>query len=187
MTNSEIIDSLKSKLKSSRLKHSLSVAETARELALLYGADADKAYLAGIVHDCAKCYTDDELYDKLMMYNISVDDISYKNPKLLHAYVGAHEARLLYGIEDDEILDAVYYHTIGKADMPRLCAVVYLADAIEPLRSYEGVGAIRDKARTSLEQAVLMYTEMSMAFLMTKGEYIHPNALETRNYYLRFK
>jgi len=184
MTNEEIILSLETVLNKSRLAHSLSVAKTAQELAHIYGADEDKAFLAGIVHDCAKCYTDDELYKRISDYEIIADDISLKNPKLLHAYVGAYEAEKIYGIKDKQILDAVYYHTIGKAGMSKICEIIYLSDAIEPLRSYDGVDELRKTSHISLEKAIFDYTEMSINFLIKRGEYIHPNALETRNYYL---
>ncbi len=184
MTISEIETQIEKLLKPARYKHSISVAKTASELARIHGADEDKAYLAALLHDCAKCYDDTELLKKSEKYGIELDPISRKNPKLIHSYVGAYEARANYGIEDEEILDAIYYHTIGKADMSKLCAVIYIADAIEPLRCYDGVETLRTISKTSLEEAVLKYTEMSIRHLLDRGEYIHPNAIETRNYYL---
>lgn len=185
MTISEIETQIAKILKPSRYKHSISVAKTASELAKIYGADEEKAYLASLLHDCAKCYDDTELFKKAEVYGIELDPISLNNPKLIHSYVGAYEAKAIYGIDDDEILDAIYYHTIGKADMSSLCMIIYIADAIEPLRCYDGVDALRKIAKTSLEKAVLEYTEMSIKHLLDRGEYIHPNAIETRNYYLK--
>lgn len=184
MTVSEIETHIQKLLKPSRYKHSISVAKTAVELARIHGADEDKAYLAALLHDCAKCYDDTELFKKAEIYGIELDSVSKNNPKLIHSYVGAYEAKAIYGIDDEEILDAIYYHTIGKADMSKLCAVIYIADAIEPLRSYDGVEILRKASRTSLCEAVLKYTEMSIRHLIDRGEYIHPSAIETRNYYL---
>lgn len=185
MTISEIELQIHKLLKPSRYKHSISVAKTAVELAGIHGADADKAYLAALLHDCAKCYDDIELFEKAERYGIVLDYVSRKNPKLIHSYVGAYEAKAVYGVEDEEIIDAIYYHTIGKADMSKLCEIIYIADAIEPLRSYDGVDTLRIIAKTSLKEAILKYTEMSIRHLIDRGEYIHPNAIETRNHYLK--
>lgn len=185
MTLAEITQKLKASLKESRFNHSLCVAETAKELAVRFGADPDKAYLAGLVHDCAKCLSDEELKEKIKIYNIDLDKATLNSPQLLHSFVGAFEAKAQYGIHDEEIFDAIYYHTVGKADMPLLTAIVYLADAIEPLRSYPGVDEIRKAAETSLDKAIYMYTETSLDFVQKRGYYPHPNSVEVRDYYLQ--
>ncbi len=184
MTTDEIISSLKQKLKPSRFEHSMGVADTAARLALMYGADREKAYLAGILHDCAKCFSDEELLQRIQKYNITLDEISLKSPQLLHSFVGAYEAREVYGIDDPEIFDAVYYHTIGKESMSTLTKIIYLADAIEPLRSYPGVDEIRKAAEESLDKAVFMYTDSSIKFILDKGSLLHPNSVALRNSFI---
>ena len=180
----EIISSLKQRLKPSRFENSMGVAETARSLALIYGEDTDKAYLAGILHDCAKCFSEEELRRKILQYGIQLDEISAKSPQLWHSFVGAYEAREIYGIDDQDIFDAIYYHTIGKAAMSKLCSIIYLADAIEPARDYPGAEALRITAQKSLDTAVLEYTEQSIKFVLDKGALLHPNAVSLRNYYI---
>jgi len=185
MTLTETDQKLKAVLKESRYLHSLSVADTAKKLALKYGADADKAYIAGLVHDCAKCFSKEELMEKIKYYGIALDEDTLKASQLLHSFVGAFEAKEVYGIDDGEIFDAIYYHTIGKENMPPLTAIIYLADAIEPLRNYPGAEDIRREAETSLEKAIYLYTLGTIEFVKKKGEYLHPNAIRVRDFYSR--
>lgn len=183
MTVEEITGKLKSQLKESRFEHSLSVAKTSAELAQIYGASEKKAYLAGLVHDCAKCYSDSELIQKAQNYGIDEDALRFIH--IMHSFVGAYEIKNEYGIDDEEIFDAVYYHTVGKPDMPLITAIVYLADAIEPGRNYPGVDRIRKVAEASLEKAIYIYTEECINHVLKKGGQLHPNALEVRDYYRR--
>ena len=183
MNEAEITSKLKALLKESRFNHSISVAQTARELALRFGACPDKAYLAGLVHDCAKCFTPEELYKKIGFYGIDLSPDTLSAEPLLHSFVGAFEAKYVYGIDDEEILDAIYYHTIGKADMAPLTAIIYIADAIEPLRSYPGVERIRLEAESSLEKAIYTYTCKTIDYVKRNGNFLHPNAEEVREFY----
>ena len=177
MNTQDIINSLESVLKPGRFTHTLGVAKWARELAILNGVSPDKAYLAALLHDCAKCMTGDELADNIKKYDIKLDSEALSSPQLWHSYVGAFIAKDVYGIEDEEILDAIYYHTTGKADMSDLCAIVYLADAIEDSRDYSGVEKLRELAKESLWDAVLAYTERSIEFIKSKGCIVHPDTL----------
>lgn len=184
MTLNEINNKLKSTLKPQRYRHSVSVAETAKELAVLYGADEEKAYFAGLVHDCAKNYSREELFELSLKYSIELDDISKTSWGLIHGYVGAELAKHEYGICDKDIYDAIYYHTIGKADMPLLTEIIYLADGIEPMRNYAGVDEIRMVSQTNLYKALVMYTDATIKYVLKRGFLLHPAAIETRNFYL---
>ncbi len=183
MTSEEIKDILKKRLKESRYLHCLGVAETSEKLARIYGANPQKAYLAGLVHDCAKGYTDDELTKKVAAYGIELDECALGSPQLLHSFVGARELKELFGIDDEEIFDAVYYHTVGKENMPVLTAIVYIADAIEPLRDYPGVDKIRELAFESLDKAIYMYTSEMTDYVVKKGQTVHPNAYKVIKFY----
>ncbi len=184
MTIDEIKYALKKKLKPERYTHSLAVADMAVKLSEIYGADCQKAYLAGLLHDCAKGYAKDDLFDKLAEYHIAVDEVSLKSYGLLHGFVGAEEAKAVYGIDDEEIYDAIYYHTVGKTAMPLLTKIIYLADGIEPGRIYEGVEAVRIEAVKNIDKAVVMYTDSTIKYVLERGRLLHPSAVETRNYYL---
>jgi len=185
MTLKEINDKLKSTLKPSRYRHSVSVAETAAKLAGIYGADKEKAYLAGLVHDCAKNYSKEELLELADAFSVETDDISKESWGLIHGFVGAELAMREYGIDDKEIYDAIYYHTIGMADMPILTKIIYLADGIEPLRSYEGVNEIRLVSEHNIDKAVVMYTNATIKHVINRGFLLHPAAVETRNFYVQ--
>lgn len=181
MTIEEIIRDLKSTLSPKRFDHTMGVAEKASELASIHGVCPDKAYLAGLLHDCAKCMSDKKLMDYMTEYNIASSGVSKAAPQLWHSYVGAHLAESRYGVTDREVLDAIYYHTTGKKDMSELCAIIYLADAIEEGRRYDGVDYIRRVAKTDLWKAVLLYTESSLKFIISRGKLIHPDTVELRN------
>lgn len=184
MTTDEMKQELKRTLKPERYTHSLAVAETAVMLSEIYGADCRKAYLAGLLHDCAKGFGKEELYAELKRYHISADEVSLGSPGLLHGFVGAEVAKNVYGVDDKEIYDAIYYHTVGKADMPLLTKIIYLADGIEPGRIYDGVDRVRLEAVKNIDRAVVMYTDSTIKYVLERGGLLHPSAVETRNYYL---
>ncbi len=171
---------LKTVLKKSRFEHTMRVAHTARRLADLHGEDRDKAYLAGLLHDCAKGFSEEELRSRMDEYGIVPDEVTKASPQIWHSFVGAYEARKLWGVDDD-IFDAIYFHTTGNADMTRLCAIVYLADAIEPGRSYTNVDFLRKTAEVSLSRAVREYTKMSVEFVEARGLKVHPDTLAILN------
>lgn len=185
MNLEEITEKLKQNLKENRFLHSVSVAETAKGLALSNGVDENKAYLAGLIHDLAKGYSDEELLNKALKYNIAPKEELKKMLPVLHSFVGAYELKKLFGIEDKEIFDAVYYHTTGKEAMAPLTAIVYLADAIEPLRNYPDAERLRFLAKKSLNDAIYEYASMTIDYVAKKGHYLHPDTLKVRDYYFQ--
>lgn len=126
--------SLSKKLTPSRYEHTLGVAYTSAALAMRYGYDMDRAFMAGLLHDCAKYMSGERLLEKCSKYGIDVTDAERQQPDLLHAKVGAYFAEYRYGIGDTEICHAISYHTTGCADMNLLDMIVYVADYIEPNR-----------------------------------------------------
>lgn len=137
-TYDEMEKHLKKQLKPKRFKHTLGVIDCAVDMAERNGADVKKAELAALLHDCAKNYSRDELLSVAGRCRIPLDDITLKEPQLLHGPVGAVVAREEYGVTDSEILDAIAYHTTGREDMTLLDKIIYLADFIEPSRDYPG-------------------------------------------------
>ncbi|MCR5684299.1 MAG: nicotinate-nucleotide adenylyltransferase [Lachnospiraceae bacterium] len=145
--------SLEQKLKPSRYEHTLNVAKTAARLALIHGVDSDKAYLAGLLHDCAKYMDDETMLAEGEAKCPDLDEFDRGSIQLIHAKLGAVYAREQYGIDDTDILNSIRYHTTGRPDMSRLEEIIYIADYIEPGRSRE------DKARQQeLELARSMAT-----------------------------
>lgn len=122
---------LKESLSEERYNHTLGTADCALKLAKKYGLDEKKAYLAGLLHDCAKCKSNDELLKIIKQELKNIDEGELQNYKTLHAPVGEYFARTMYNIDDSEILNAIRYHTIGRANMSLFEKIIFLADKIE--------------------------------------------------------
>ncbi len=179
------INLLKSRLKEvmseERYEHSVNTSVVARRLAIKYNYDPDKAEIAGLLHDCAKDI-DYEILEKMIFeYNINVDKIIQRIPKLLHPLAGAAIAKKEFNIQDPVILNAIKAHSTGIAQMSILDKIIYLSDKIEPLRDMPGVEEVRKIAEKDLNQAVLMALDMGLLYLISKGLLIHPVSIEARN------
>ena len=132
-TTDYILNWLKKNLSDKRYVHSLGCAQSAQKLAQIYELSAQKAYLAGLVHDCAKCMSDDKLYDIIVnQIKTGFLDSELKNPKTYHAIAGAYLVQKEFEIDDDEIISSVRNHTIGKVNMTTFEKIIFLADKIEP-------------------------------------------------------
>ena len=127
----EIEKILKEELSDERYLHTLGVRDCAVELAKRYNLDVKKAELAGLLHDCAKCKTNDELKEIIDKFLDDVDKNELKNYKTLHAPVGAYYAKEKFNIEDNEILSAIRWHTLGRVNMTTFEKIIFLADKIE--------------------------------------------------------
>lgn len=131
MDYTEILKWLKDNLNEERYIHTLGTAECARELAEKYRLDSEKAYLAGLLHDCAKCFSNDKLLD-IIHKHLQVEECEMLNYKTLHAPVSAYIAEKEFNVTDREILSAIRWHTLGKLEMSEFEKIVFLADKIEP-------------------------------------------------------
>ena len=131
MDYTEILKWLKDNLNEERYIHTLGTAECARELAIKYRLDSEKAYLAGLLHDCAKCFSNDKLLD-IIHKHLQVEECEMLNYKTLHAPVSAYIAEKEFHVTDKEILSAIRWHTLGKLDMTDFEKIIFLADKIEP-------------------------------------------------------
>ncbi len=179
-----IRESLKKRLKEKRYLHSVGVEEVACDMALLYGCDMEKAGIAGILHDCAKYLTGQQLLEECVKYHIPVTDIERKCPHLLHAKVGALYAQIKYGVQDKEIISAITYHTTGRPAMGLLEKIIFTADYIEPYRKpLPGIWGIREMAYSDLDKAVEMVLENMLDYLQESGGDIDALTFETYQYY----
>ena len=179
------IDLIKLKLKEilgeERLEHSVNTSKIARKLAIKYDYDADKAEVAGLLHDCAKDL-DYKILEKIVLeYNIKLDEIVQKIPKLLHPLVGVVIAKKEFNIQDPVILKAIKTHSTGAAQMSLLDKIIYLSDKIEPLRNMNGVEEVRKMAEIDLDRAALMALDKGLLYLISKNLLIHPISIEARN------
>lgn len=179
-----IRERLSSALSEKRYVHSVNVAETAAKMAIHYGADQSRIYLAGLLHDCGKFCRGDAAREFVKKIGYQADEIEWIQPGLLHGVIGEYIARQEYGITDPEILDAIRWHTTGRAAMSVLEKIIYIADYIEPGRSFEGIDAMRNEAFRDLDRCIVLCAESTIRYVMDKGYLLHPKTVETRNYSL---
>lgn len=130
MDYTAIVDWLKENLSGERFEHTLGTAECAEELAERFGLDSEKAYLCGLLHDCAKCFTNDDLKSMICDCGFLCEG-EIENPKTYHAPAGAILAKKEFDMCDEEILSAIRWHTLGKVDMTDFEKIIFLADKIE--------------------------------------------------------
>lgn len=175
---------LKTKLSVSRYEHSLSVSFTCICLAMRYEYPLDKAELAGLLHDCAKCYSDSEIIRYCEKHKIPVSEEERMAPAVLHAKYGAWLAKKRYGIEDPEILSAIACHTTGKADMQILDKILYIADYIEARRDKAGnLAAMRKLAFQDLDLTLFKIMKGTLDYLSKKGGRVDPATEAAFAYY----
>ena len=180
-TDEKIITLIRSKLNTDRFNHSLNVADSAKELALRYGADADKAYTAGLLHDVMKNASPEEQLGVLSEAGIELMPVERENKKLWHAIAGAAYVKFVMGIDDRDIIRAVRYHTTGRAGMSLLERVVYLADYISADRNYNGVEDMRRLCQADSDEAILYALTFGIPDLVSKGRVIHPDSIDLYN------
>lgn len=165
-----------------RYIHSLGVAESARELAEIYGYDTDTAYKAGLLHDIMKNATKDYQLQIMEKGGIILSRAEKNNPKLWHAMAGECYLRDEMGIDDEELLGAVRYHTTGKAGMSLLQKIVYIADYISKERSYPDVDVMRRLSKEiSLEEASLYALRFSIRKFESTLGIIHTDSIDYYN------
>ncbi len=169
---------VKKRINEKRYLHSLNTAKEAAALAKKYGADENKAYIAGLLHDVAKGLSADSLNTIAGENGIEVDEHEAKNPELLHGKVGAAIVSRELGINDEDILSAIKWHTTGHKNMTLLEKIIYLADIIEPGRNFPETEALRALAYKDLNGAMLKGLGHVMNFVKAKGLTLHPNSIE---------
>lgn len=171
----EIKNKLKNSLSEQRYIHSLGVADEAKRLAKLYGVDEEKAYLAGLLHDCAKGIATDKQIEECSKRGVELDEWTRKCPQVAHGFLGVEIAKTEYGISDNEILNAVKYHTVGGDDMNTLDKIIYIADMTERNRDFEGVDVLRKAVDKDLDEAILISVSQQFELQGKRRGVIHPN------------
>jgi predicted HD superfamily hydrolase involved in NAD metabolism len=174
------LQTVKEQLTDHRYQHTIGVMDTAIVLAERYGADVKKAELAAIFHDYAKFRPKDEMKQIIIDQGMEPQLLAF-NSELWHAPVGAYLVEKEVGIKDEEILDAIRYHTSGRMGMSLLDKIIYLADYIEPGRHFPGVDEVRDLAKANLNLALIQAIKNSIQFLMRKNQPVYPDTIYTYN------
>ncbi len=180
---------LQQRLSEQRYQHSLGAQQKAIEIARnfkLSESIVEKAGLAGLLHDAAKLSSPAELLEMVTMFNIDISDAERESPQVLHPFVGAELARWELNIQDEDVLNAIRYHTTGRAGMSDVEKLVYLADKIEgntrnPLYTQKITSILNYQDPTTLDKAVLYIMDSTITFLIEKGQVIHPRTVEARN------
>jgi predicted HD superfamily hydrolase involved in NAD metabolism len=180
MEREEALKLVKEQLTEHRYQHTLGVTETAITLARQYGADEQKAELAAIFHDYAKFRSKDEMREIIVVQGFPQDLLEF-NAELWHAPVGAYLVEKDAGITDQEVLDAIRYHTSGRIGMTLLEKIIYLADYIEPGRHFPGVVEVREMAKENLDKALIKAVQNTILFLLKKNQTVYPDTFYTYN------
>lgn len=167
-----------------RFEHTLGVAYTAAALAMKYDCDIQKAEIAGMLHDCAKCMSNEKRLNICSKHNIRVNEIERRNPFLLHAKVGSYIAMQKYNIHDKDIINAILNHTTGRPDMSTLEKIIYVADYIEPGRKQApNLTVIRRLAFEDLDEALYRILEDTLVYLNGEDGEVDPMTQKTYDFY----
>lgn len=179
----EIATRLEYELPEEVVRHSFRTAALARSLAERHGVSPDRVEVAALVHDIADGYSDLELLEFAEEFGIPLSLTEARVPKLLHAPVAAEILRRDWGIDDDEILDAVRDHITGGVRMSTLAKILFLADKLEPERDhyYGGLEPIRKLAMEDLDQAILRLYAWRMGDLVANGRPVDDRLVSARN------
>lgn len=188
--NEELFEELKPKVKElleeTRWNHTLGVIDVAEDLALMNNVDVWKAKIAALLHDCAKQLPQDVQEKFLKDNNI---DISYLDnyKKVVHSHVGAHYIKIVFGIDDEEIINAVKYHTTGRPDMTMLEKIVFLADFLDPGRDFEHYAktffTARKYAYRNIDEAMQFVLSKLIVDLNRRGNPIYQDTFDANEYY----
>jgi predicted HD superfamily hydrolase involved in NAD metabolism len=175
---------LKKYMDESRFYHTLGVMYTASALAMCHGADVERAEIAGLLHDSAKCIPNDKKLKLCKRHNIEISETERKSPFLLHAKLGAFIAETKYNVHDPEILSAIRFHTTGRANMTLLEKIIYIADYIEPMRNKaENLDEVRALAFQDLDRAVYVVMRDTIRYIEQEKSCLDNQTVLAYNYY----
>jgi predicted HD superfamily hydrolase involved in NAD metabolism len=178
-----ITDYIENELSEKRKSHTYAVAMEAMALANHYAVDPEKAELAAFCHDIVRGKSQEEIDAYIRQFNLDISLLG--NSNLAHAKIAAVIIKQEYEIEDQDIINAVSYHTTGRAGMSTLEKILYLADAIEPGRRYIGVESLRKLAYENLDLACIKAMDRSIDFIRSRGLVLHRDTINARNHLMK--
>lgn len=186
----ELYQSLGATLRPGRYRHTIGVSVTAAAMAWQHGKgenDAKRAEIAGLLHDCAKYLTPQEMFLECDRCGITLSEVERKNPALIHGKLGSVYAKERYGVTDEEILSAISYHTTGKPDMTMLEKIIYIADYIEPRRQMDcrpySLSDVRRMAFCDLDETMFMILENTLSYLKETDSPVDEGSVKTYEFY----
>ncbi|MHA7963870.1 bis(5'-nucleosyl)-tetraphosphatase (symmetrical) YqeK [Paenibacillus sp. CAU 1782] len=180
MERAEMIEAVKAEMPERRWIHTEGVMATSILLAKRFGGDPERAELAALLHDVAKFWAIDRQAAVIADNGLGVELLAYEK-ELWHAPVGAWEAGTRFGVDDEDVLNAIRYHTSGRRGMSKLEKIVWLADYIEPGRDFPGINEIRSLSEKNLDIAILAALDATIGVLISRGKLIYPLTVEARN------
>lgn len=181
-----LIKQLESELNYGRFVHTLGVAFTACNLAMCYGEDLEKAEIAGLLHDCAKCLSLGKMLKICEKAGLALSSYERESTSLLHSKAGSVLAKDKYGVTDEDILSAIRYHTTGRPGMSLLEKIIFVADYLEPGRdTAEDLPVVRKLAYENLDDCVLTILRDTLTYLHGTGNPVDPMTQKTYDYYKR--
>ena len=169
-------EKLKTMLKPERFVHSLGVRDTAVKMAEIFGADTEKARIAGLLHDNAKNMPN--MFERCADLEVELDDFERGNPAIVHAKLGAETAKCEFGVCDDEITDAIRWHTLGRVGMTLLEKIIFVADLAEPNRDFADLEHIRALAFSDINKAAAECMRSVINVNKQRGNAVHPSSAE---------
>lgn len=164
-----------------RFNHCINVSKEAVRLAKKYGADEEKAAVAGVLHDITKEFSEEKQLQIFLNNDIMLSSVEQRTPKLWHAISGSVYISTELGINDQDIINAVRYHTTGRASMSLLEKIIFLADFTSEERDFPDVDIIRQKAEISLEEGMLYGLQFTIGRILARQGYISEDAVDAYN------
>jgi predicted HD superfamily hydrolase involved in NAD metabolism len=177
MDPSLMLQKVKERMPEKRYIHVLGVMSTAVSLARHYGVSEQKARVAAILHDVAKYADRDWMRQIIETKEMDPQLLDYHH-ELWHAPVGAYVASYEFGVDDEDVLNAIRYHTTGRAGMSALEKIIYIADMIEPNRKFLGVEELRERQTQGLDALMEAAVRQSIEFLESKNQPVYPDSLK---------
>jgi len=180
MNREELLNAISTRMPEKRYVHTLGVMETAIRLAKVYDVSEKDAEIAAILHDVVK-FADRGWLEQTIVSQQMDPTLLLFHHELWHAPVGAYVAETEFGITNSEILNAICYHTTGRANMGKLEKIIYCADMIEPGRKFPGVEELRLQDEQGLDALIKLCVKRSIQFLMQKNQPVYPDSIHCYN------
>lgn len=182
MNTNYYVNIIKERLTPGRFEHSLRVVETALQLAEEQDVSRDQVYMAALLHDIAKDLDGETLLSLAKDKGLVTCEAEELQPDLLHGPIGAMLCKEELNIQDEEVLQAIHYHTTGRVGMTELDKTVYLADLLEPGRKYQGIEELRRICTENLSQGLLFAFDSTLRYVLERKLLIHHLTVEARNW-----
>lgn len=177
----DIKKEMKKKLSKDRYEHVLNVANRACVLAKIYSEDVKKAKLAGLLHDVTKEISEKEHLKLFAIDEVELTPVEKVSPQLWHAISAPIYVRERFGVQDEEVLNAIRYHTTGRKNMSNFEKIIFVADSTSKEREFPGVKQLRKDSEKNLDMGVFENCKWIIENMASKGKAICEHTFDTYN------